>query len=99
MHSLCVVPWRVHCCMFLENFGNFGVYAVGDDLGRAWVPELGRRSPAMLMGTPRTQRAITRFSQNNGDRVNVHHKQDEFFTESIMNPQSRPFTPKESKAI
>ena len=25
--------------MFLENFGNFGVYAVGDDLGRAWVPD------------------------------------------------------------
>ena len=85
--------------MFLENFGNFGVYAVGDDLGRAWVPELGRRPPAMLMGTARTQRAITRFSQNNGDRVNVHHKQDEFFTESIMNSQNRPFTPKKSKAI
>ena len=85
--------------MFLENFGNFGVYDVGDDLGRAWVPELGRRSPAMLMGTPRTQRAITRFYQNNGDRVNVHHKQDELFAESKMNSQSRPFTPKKSKAI
>ena len=85
--------------MLLENFGNFCIYAVGDDLGRAWVPELGRRPPAMLMGTARTQRAITRFSQNNGDRVNVHHKQDEFFTESIMNSQSRPFTPKKSKAI
>ena len=85
--------------MFLENLGNFGVYAVGDDLGRAWVPDLGRWSPAMLMGTPRTQRAITIFSQNNGDRVNVYHKQDEFFTESIMNSQSRPFTPKKSKAI